>query len=83
MRVYCRTGEEGVQYADLPMEAYLRMIRVFVGMGVEKVRLTGGEPLLRRGLLELVEELGGLRTSWLPDGRPVGARRGPAPGSWR
>ncbi len=69
--VYCRTGEEGVQFADLPMEAYLRMIRVFVGMGVEKVRLTGGEPLLRRGLLELVQELGTMRTSWLPDGRPV------------
>ena len=69
--VYCRTGEEGVQFADLPMEAYLRMIRVFVGMGVEKVRLTGGEPLLRRGVVELVQELGAMRTSWLPDGRPV------------
>jgi cyclic pyranopterin phosphate synthase len=38
------------------------MARVFVNLGIEKVRLTGGEPLLRRGLLELVRELSQLRT---------------------
>ena len=61
--VYCRTGEEGVQFAELPMAEYLRLIRVFVSLGIEKVRLTGGEPLLRKGLVELVEELSQLRTS--------------------
>ncbi len=66
--VYCRTGEEGAQFAELPIEAYVRMVRVFVGMGVEKVRLTGGEPLLRRGLVEMVRELSGMRTAWLPNG---------------
>jgi cyclic pyranopterin phosphate synthase len=38
------------------------MARVFVGLGIEKVRLTGGEPLLRRGLTDLIRELGKLRT---------------------
>ena len=60
--VYCRTGNEGAIYAELPIEDYLRMARVFVGLGIEKVRLTGGEPLLRRGLLELVRELSRMRT---------------------
>jgi len=40
----------------------VRMIRLFVGLGITKVRLTGGEPLLRRGLLHLVRELADLRT---------------------
>src|SRR5579863_4488521 len=60
--VYCRTGEHGAQYPELAMEEYLRMIRLFVGLGITKVRLTGGEPLLRRGLLHLVRELADLRT---------------------
>jgi cyclic pyranopterin phosphate synthase len=52
----------------LPIEDYLRMARVFVGLGIEKVRLTGGEPLLRRGLVDLVRQLGQLRTL---DGAPL------------
>ena len=31
--VYCRTGNEGALYGDLPFEDYLRMARVLVGMG--------------------------------------------------
>lgn len=60
--VYCRTGNDGAQYPELPIEDYLRMARVFVSLGIEKVRLTGGEPLLRRGLVDLVHELAKLRT---------------------
>jgi len=66
--VYCRTGEVGAQYSELPIADYFRIIRLFVGLGVTKVRLTGGEPLLRRGLIELVEELARLRTL---DGDPL------------
>lgn len=61
--VYCRTGTVGAQYDELPIEDYLRLIRIFVQMGIEKVRLTGGEPLLRPGLLDLVRELAKLQTS--------------------
>jgi GTP 3',8-cyclase len=61
--VYCRTGNEGAQYSELPIADYLRLVRIFVDLGIEKVRLTGGEPLLRKGLPELVRELASLRTS--------------------
>jgi GTP 3',8-cyclase len=60
--VYCRTGESGAQYPELTIEEYLRLIELFVSLGIGKVRLTGGEPLLRRGLLDLVSELARLRT---------------------
>jgi cyclic pyranopterin phosphate synthase len=59
--VYCRTGNEGALYGDLPFEDYLRMARVLVGMGVTKIRLTGGEPLLRKGVVEFVRDLAELR----------------------
>jgi cyclic pyranopterin phosphate synthase len=59
--VYCRTGNEGALYGDLPFEDYLRMARVLVGMGINKIRLTGGEPLLRKGVVEFVRELARLR----------------------
>ena len=55
--VYCRTGTDGAQYAELPIADYARIIRVFVSLGIEKVRLTGGEPLLRKGLVDLIEEI--------------------------
>src|ERR1035438_1484829 len=60
--VYCRTGEVGAQYPELAIQDYLRLIKLFVDLGITKVRLTGGEPLLRRGLIELVQELARLRT---------------------
>ena len=60
--VYCRTGEMGAQYPELGIEEYLRLIKLFVNLGIEKVRITGGEPLLRRNLTELIEELAQLRT---------------------
>jgi len=55
--VYCRTGNEGALYGDLPFDDYLRMARVLVGMGITKIRLTGGEPLLRKGVVDFVREL--------------------------
>src|SRR5580700_6630985 len=61
--VYCRTGELGAQYPELAIDEYLRLIRLFVDLGITKVRLTGGEPLLRRGLLDLIRELATLRTN--------------------
>ena len=60
--VYCRTGNEGALYGDLPFDDYLRMARILVGMGITKIRLTGGEPLLRNGVVEFVRELSKLRT---------------------
>jgi cyclic pyranopterin phosphate synthase len=69
--VYCRTGNEGALYGDLPFEDYLRMARVLVGMGITKIRLTGGEPLLRKGLVEFVRELGKIPTSRAQNAREM------------
>ncbi len=41
----------------LTFEEIARVAKVFVGLGVRKIRLTGGEPLLRRNLEKLVEML--------------------------
>jgi len=60
--VYCRSGSDGPQFPEMPIADYLRIARVFVGLGITKVRLTGGEPLLRRGLVEMVSELAAMRT---------------------
>ncbi|MET0508384.1 MAG: GTP 3',8-cyclase MoaA [Burkholderiaceae bacterium] len=61
-------------YAFLPQSSLLRfeeierVARIFIGLGVEKIRLTGGEPLLRRHVERLVAGLAALRT---PTGRPL------------
>lgn len=60
--VYFRSGEEGSPISELPMDDYLRMIRIFVSLGIEKVRITGGEPLLRRELTPMVSELATMST---------------------
>src|ERR1700758_4836853 len=59
--VYCRTGNEGALYADLPIEDYLRMARLLVGLGIRKGRVTGAEPLLRKGVVDFVQALSRLR----------------------
>jgi GTP 3',8-cyclase len=61
--VYCRTGNEGALYGDLAFADYLRMARVLVELGIQKIRITGGEPLLRKGVIEFVRELAKLRTT--------------------
>lgn len=52
----------------LTFEEITRLARVFVAHGVEKIRLTGGEPLLRKNLEQLIEQLAVLRT---PTGQPL------------
>src|SRR5450830_1725313 len=55
-------------YAYLPHQALLsfeeitRIAKVFVAHGVQKIRLTGGEPLLRKNIERLIEQLAALRT---------------------
>jgi cyclic pyranopterin phosphate synthase len=73
--VYCMPKEIfGRDYAFMPREELLtfeeitRLARIAAGHGVEKIRLTGGEPLLRKGLPDLVRMLSELRT---PAGREL------------
>ena len=56
------------QSSLLSFEEITRMARLFVGHGVQKLRLTGGEPLLRKGLETLIAQLAELRT---PEGAPL------------
>jgi cyclic pyranopterin phosphate synthase len=72
---YCMPKEIfGRDYAFLPKDQVLsfeeihRAVLAFVRLGVEKVRVTGGEPLVRRGLPELIRMLADIRT---PDGAPL------------
>jgi cyclic pyranopterin phosphate synthase len=66
---YCMPKEVfGKDYPYLPHSALLsfeeitRLARLFVAQGVRKIRLTGGEPLLRKNIEALVEQLASLRT---------------------
>jgi molybdenum cofactor biosynthesis enzyme MoaA len=56
---YCMP-EEGVQLTPkqklLTADEILRLARLFVDQGVTKIRLTGGEPTLRKDLLEIVRK---------------------------
>ena len=72
---YCMPREDfGRDHLFLPRAELLsfeeieRLAGSFVELGVEKIRLTGGEPLLRRNLAQLVEKLARLHT---PAGKPV------------
>jgi GTP 3',8-cyclase len=60
---YCmpETGAEyGPLHAQLTFDQVLRFVSAAVGLGVTKIRLTGGEPLLRPKLPALIEKLAGL-----------------------
>jgi cyclic pyranopterin phosphate synthase len=54
--------------ALLSFEEITRTAKSFIALGVEKIRLTGGEPLLRKNLEVLVEQLAALRTA---SGKPL------------
>ena len=54
--------------ALLDFEEITRLARLFVDHGVQKLRLTGGEPLLRKNIEVLIAQLSALRT---PEGRPL------------
>ena len=57
--IYCMP-EEGIQFKSknemMTMEEIMRIITVVSELGVNKIRFTGGEPLLRKDLVELVEK---------------------------
>ena len=58
--VYCMP-EDGVQWIPhdevLTIEEIVSVVQAGVAVGIRKVRLTGGEPLVRKGLLDLIQRL--------------------------
>lgn len=59
--VYCMP-EEGVEKRphkkNLSFEEMICLVNAGVALGIDKIRLTGGEPLVRHGIVELVKEIG-------------------------
>lgn len=57
---YCMP-EEGIarepQDAVLDFEEITRLVRIFVSLGIKRIRLTGGEPLVRKGIIDLIKRL--------------------------
>ncbi len=57
---YCMP-EEGIKYVDrsalLSYEEMERLLRLLSGMGIEKLRITGGEPFVRKGMLDFLERV--------------------------
>ncbi len=60
--VYCMAEEMTFlpRTEILSLEEIYRVCKAFVDLGVSKIRLTGGEPLIRRNVLSLVEQLGAI-----------------------
>uniref|UniRef100_A0A7C4AIQ6 GTP 3',8-cyclase n=1 Tax=Thermodesulfovibrio aggregans TaxID=86166 RepID=A0A7C4AIQ6_9BACT len=59
--IYCMP-EEGIKnllphHEILTYEEILRVVRVAVSLGIFKIRITGGEPLIRKDLVSFIEEL--------------------------
>lgn len=61
--VYCMSEDMTFLPRDevLSLEECARLVKVFVSLGVSKVRITGGEPLVRKNALQLFEEIGQLQ----------------------
>ena len=85
--VYCMPKEIfGKDYAFLPQSQVLtfeeiaRLVRIFAGLGVQKVRLTGGEPLVRRdleGLVAMISPIGDLDITLTTNGSLLAAKAKP------
>ena len=60
--VYCMTEDMTFLPRDqiLSLEELYRVAKVFTELGVKKIRLTGGEPLVRSDVMSLIEKLGAL-----------------------
>lgn len=58
---YCRSSEGCTNSKELTAEEILQLSRVCVKLGLDKIRLTGGEPLMRRDIIEIAESIGKLQ----------------------
>ena len=62
--VYCKSADPKNYFPHrdlLTWDEFLRVARVLAGMGIRKVRVTGGEPLLRDGIVDFIRNLSQIR----------------------
>ncbi len=61
---YCMPSE-GIQFASkdtlFTTEELYRLVRIMVGQGIDKIRITGGEPFVRKDLMELLRKMAALQ----------------------
>lgn len=58
--VYCMPNipmDIGSEEEDVPLEGVLSFIKVAINEGVKKIRITGGEPLLRKGIVDFIAQI--------------------------
>jgi cyclic pyranopterin phosphate synthase len=58
--VYCKSADPKNYFPHrdlLTWEEFLRVARALAGLGIRKVRVTGGEPLLREGVIDFIQQL--------------------------
>ncbi|NLV88541.1 MAG: GTP 3',8-cyclase MoaA [Tissierellia bacterium] len=61
---YCMPEEGVYKFSHahmLTLEEVFEVAKVFVELGIDKIRLTGGEPLVRKGILELIRNISSLK----------------------
>jgi molybdenum cofactor biosynthesis protein A len=60
-RCYYCMPEEGMNFVDrkdlLSYEEMEQLTRIFVGLGIDKIRITGGEPFVRRGIMDFLSTI--------------------------
>ena len=62
--VYCMpsSGIETVTQNELlTFEEIIRLVKILVGLGIRRIRLTGGEPLVRKGIVALIERISDIK----------------------
>jgi cyclic pyranopterin phosphate synthase len=68
--IYCMP-EKGIKKKEhkdiLSLEQFYKIAEAAVNLGITKIRITGGEPLVRRGVLDLVRDIGSLKSRGLRD----------------
>lgn len=52
---------DGIPPAEMTVDEIIRIVRIAVGLGISKVKLTGGEPLVRKDILEIVKGIAKIR----------------------
>ena len=61
---YCMPAE-GIENVDsdelLSFEEILRLVNIFADLGIKKIRITGGEPLVRNGIIDLIKSIAGTK----------------------